>query len=69
MAEINYWSQLEKVLGHVREQINSEQVQISLQILNQAKRFREVMNFTNYVNDTEKVLKLAKEFKTQLKDF
>lgn len=37
-------------------------------MLSQCKKYKEVMSFQDYTNNTERVLKQAKDFKNNLKD-
>lgn len=45
LQEINFWNQMEQRLNYVKEKQLSEEVQMTLNILSQAKRYMTVMTF------------------------
>ena len=65
--EIAFWGQMETSLNLVLDQIQSEEVQMVFQILNQSNRFRLVMQF-NTDADIEPRRKQAQNYNILLKD-
>lgn len=68
LKEINFWLQMERSLTYIKEQINRNEVQLTLNILAQAQRFRAVMSF-KHDTDLDGKLKKAKDYNKLLRDF
>lgn len=67
LQEINFWSQMEQRLNYVKEKQISEEVQMTLNILSQAKRYMTVMTF-QHDTDIDPKLKVAKEYNKLLRE-
>jgi dynein heavy chain 1 len=67
LQEINFWSQMESRLNYVKENLASEEVLMTLNILSQAKRFATVMTF-KHDTDIEPKLKTAREYNKFLRE-
>lgn len=68
LQEINFWLSVERSLTHIKDQISRPEVEVTLQILNQAKRIQVVFVFKNDT-DLDKALTKAQGYNNLMRDF
>ncbi|KNC98573.1 uncharacterized protein SPPG_06258 [Spizellomyces punctatus DAOM BR117] len=66
--EINFWLNMERALGSIEEQLKSDQVQLTLDILKHAKRFHATVSFYADTGMKDAVEKVQK-YNILMKDF
>jgi len=67
LQEINFWSQMEQRLNYVKERQISEEVQMTLNILQQAKKYMTVMTF-QHDTDIDPKIKTARDYNKLLRE-
>lgn len=68
LQEINFWLQLERSMTLIKEQLTMPEVQMTLNLLSQAKQVKIVFAFRNDT-DLDGKLKLAQSYNKVLRDF
>lgn len=69
MQEVSFWVNLENALKKLEQQCESESVRLTLDVLNQAKRFCATISFFGSVAALKEVCRLIGKFACNSKNF